>query len=73
MIDCMLNYLGAHAPALYTYDNRPLIAVSAIPSNTLNVSPDIARSNVDLCFSIRSTMTFFSFHCQLIFVSGFLS
>ena len=33
MIDCMLDYLGAHAPALYTYDNRPLIAVSAIPSN----------------------------------------
>ena len=21
MIDCMLNYLRAHAPALYTYDN----------------------------------------------------
>src|SRR5436190_5327991 len=33
IIDCMLDYLGAHAPALYTYDNRPLIAVSAIPSN----------------------------------------
>ena len=37
MIDCILDYLGAHTPALHTYDNRPLIAISAIPSNKNNI------------------------------------
>lgn len=37
--DCILDYLGAHVLALYTYDNRLLIAVSAIPSNRSDGHP----------------------------------